>query len=182
MMKETTMEVTHGGLPVAAARLTTLGLYVTAREAYDMWRADPNGVRLLDVRCPEEYVFIGHAPMARLIPMAIPIFAWDATGTALQPWAPNPDFVATVAQWADLDATILVTCRSGGRSAMAINALAGAGFTRLYNVLDGMEGDVVNDPSSVFHGMRMKNGWRNSGLPWSYDLQPNQMTLPPRQH
>jgi rhodanese-related sulfurtransferase len=173
------MDVMHSGLPVATARQTSLGLYATAREAYDMWKADPQAVRLLDVRSPEEYVFIGHAPMARLIPMAVPTYAWDPTGTAL-PWAPNPDFVPTVAQWAGKQDTILVTCRSGGRSAMAINTLAGAGFTRLYNVLDGMEGGLVDDPSSVFHGLRMKNGWRNGGLPWTYDLTPSQMTLPTR--
>lgn len=63
---------------------------------------------------------------------------------------------------------------------MAVNALAAAGFTRLYNVLDGMEGGTVDDPSSVFHGMRMKNGWKNAGLPWTYDLDPTRMTLPTR--
>lgn len=173
------MDVMHGGLPVATARQTNVGLYATAREAYDMWRADPQDVRLLDVRSPEEYVFIGHAPMARLIPMAVPTYAWDATGTTL-PWAPNPDFVPTVQKWAEPGDTILVTCRSGGRSAMAVNALAAAGFTRLYNVLDGMEGGTVDDPSSVFHGMRMKNGWKNAGLPWTYDLDPTRMTLPTR--
>ena len=175
------MDVMHNGLPVATARQTSLGLYATAREAHDMWKADPQGVRLLDVRSPEEYVFIGHAPMARLIPMAVPTYAWDPTGAALS-WAPNPDFVHTVAQWADPGDTILVTCRSGGRSAMAVNALAAAGFTRLHNVLDGMEGDLVDDPASVFHGMRMRNGWKNAGLPWTYDLEPSQMTLAAREY
>ena len=106
------MDVMHDGLPVATARQTNVGLYATAREAHDMWKADPQDVRLLDVRSPEEYVFIGHAPMARLIPMAVPTYAWDATGTTL-PWAPNPDFVPTVQKWAEPGDTILVTCRSG---------------------------------------------------------------------
>ncbi len=34
---------------------TTLGLYVTSAEAYDMWKADPEKVKILDVRTPEEY-------------------------------------------------------------------------------------------------------------------------------
>ena len=46
---------------------------------------------------------------------------------------------------------------------MAINQLAAAGFTNAYNILDGMEGSRVADPDSVFDGMRMKNGWKNSG-------------------
>jgi hypothetical protein len=47
-------------------------------------------------------------------------------------------------------------------------------------IIDGMEGDMVDDPDSVFHGKRMKNGWKNSGLPWNYDLDPERMLLPTR--
>ena len=36
--------------------------------------------------------------------------------------------------------------------------LAKAGFTKIYNIIDGFEGDTVNDPESVYHGKRMKNG------------------------
>ena len=63
-------------------------------------------------------------------------------------------------------------CRSGGRSALAVNQLAKAGFVNVYNIIDGMEGDNVDDPGSVYHGKRMRNGWKNSGLPWTYDLSP----------
>jgi rhodanese-related sulfurtransferase len=49
-------------------------------------------------------------------------------------------------------------CRSGGRSAMAVSILAQAGFTKAYNITDGMEGDLVKDPDSLFAGKRMKNG------------------------
>ncbi len=79
------------------------------------------------------------------------------------------------------DDTLLVTCRSGGRAAMAINMLTAAGFTKAYNILDGMEGDKVHDPDSVFDGMRRKNGWQMSGLPWTYDLDPKTMALPERE-
>ena len=74
--------------------------------------------------------------------------------------------------------TILVMCRSGGRSAIAVNMLAKAGFEHVYNIIDGMEGDTVDDPASVFHGQRLKNGWKNSGVPWTYDLSPERMLLP----
>jgi hypothetical protein len=74
--------------------------------------------------------------------------------------------------------TILVTCRSGGRSAIAVNMLAAAGYTNVYNIVDGMEGDLVDDPASVFHGQRMKNGWKNSGVPWTYDITPEKILLP----
>jgi hypothetical protein len=55
--------------------------------------------------------------------------------------------------------------------------LAKAGFVHIYNIIDGFEGDTVNDPDSVFHGKRMKNGWKNSA-PWTYDLDPAMAWIP----
>ena len=72
-------------------------------------------------------------------------------------------------------------CRSGGRSALAVNQLAKAGFVNAYNIIDGMEGDKVDDPESVFIGKRMKNGWKNSGSPWTYDVNPELIWLTKRQ-
>jgi rhodanese-related sulfurtransferase len=171
---------THAGRPIAQARQTTLGLYVTAKEAYDMWQADPERVRILDVRTPEEWVFVGHAPMAVNVPVAFMAYVWDEEKHGY-PWQLNPDFVELVqARFAPED-TILVSCRSGGRSAIAINTLAAAGYRNAYNILDGMEGSKVDDPDSVFNGMRLKNGWKASGLPWTYDLDPARMALPERE-
>ena len=53
---------------VPQQKQTVLGLYVTAKEAYEMWLADKNKIKVLDVRTPEEYIFVGHAPMAHNIP------------------------------------------------------------------------------------------------------------------
>jgi rhodanese-related sulfurtransferase len=172
--------VTHDGLPIVEQRQTSLGLYVTAKEAYDMWQADPEGVKILDVRTPEEWVFTGHAPMATLVPFAFLAYAWDDEKKAF-PWSLSPDFVRLVEERFTHDDTLLVSCRSGGRSAMAINLLAAAGFRNAYNILDGMEGSQVSDPESVFAGMRRKNGWQMSGLPWTYELDPARMALPDRQ-
>jgi len=126
-----------------------------------MWQADPEGVKILDVRTPEEWVFTGHPPMAVNIPFAFLAYVWDEEKKGF-PSELNPDFVDLVKERFDSEDTILVSCRSGGRAAMAINMLAAAGFTNAYNVLDGMEGSRVNDPESVFHGMRLKNGWKAS--------------------
>jgi hypothetical protein len=60
---------------------------------------------------------------------------------------------------------------------MAVNQLAAAGFKNAYNITDGMEGDMVEDPESVFRGKRMKNGWKNSGLPWVYSIDPEKIIL-----
>jgi rhodanese-related sulfurtransferase len=173
------MIATHDTLPIAEARRTSLGLYVTAKEAFDMWQADP-ALKILDVRTPEEFVFVGHAPMATNIPFALQTYEWDPEKHALH-WEVNPDFVTAVKAWAGPRDMILVSCRSGGRSAMAVNTLAAAGFTQVFNIIDGMEGSQVKDPESVFDGMRMKNGWKNSGLPWSYGIELERMKLPARQ-
>ncbi len=173
------MSSNHPIETIAEARRTSLGLYVTSKEAYDMWQADPS-LRILDVRTPEEYVFVGHAPMATNVPFALQTYEWDPEQSALR-WELNPDFVTAVKAWARTDETLLVSCRSGGRSAKAIDMLAAAGYTNLFNVLDGMEGSKIEDRDSVFDGVRMKNGWKNSGLPWTYEIDPSRMKLPPRQ-
>jgi rhodanese-related sulfurtransferase len=158
---------------------TSLGLYLTAQEAYEKWKEAPETVKIIDVRTTEEYVFVGHVEMAWNIPSMLQTYEWDADKKKL-PMKPNPDFVAQVKEIAKPSDTLLVMCRSGGRSALAVNRLAEAGFRNVYNIIDGMEGDTVDDPVSVFHDKRMKNGWKNSGLPWTYELVPERMRLPKR--
>lgn len=159
------------------AKQTTLGLYVTSREAYEKWRSAPGDVTIIDVRTPEEYLFIGHADMVWNIPLAVQSYQWDPEKQQL-PMSLLPDFVTRVKSIVSPDDLLLVTCRSGGRSAMAVNLLAKAGFKNVYNITDGVEGDSVKDPNSVFNGQRLVNGWKNSGLPWTYAIDPNRMVLP----
>ena len=168
-----TAQSTH---QVREAKTTSLGLYVTAQEAYEMWKAEPEQIKFLDVRTFEEYVLIGHGQMAVNIPLAFPSYKWDA-GKGNYSVVMNADFAAHVEARFAPDDTILVNCRSGGRSAMAVNALAKAGFTQVYNIIDGFEGDKVKDPESVHHGKRMRNGWKNSA-PWTYDLDPELVWMP----
>ena len=158
------------------AKQTDLGLYVTAKDAYDMWRNAPDKVKILDVRTPEEYLFVGHPEMAWKIPVAAQSYEWDA-GKRQFPMRPYADFVDRVRQVAGPDDTIFAMCRSGGRSAIAINLLAAAGYTKVFQIVDGMEGDPVKDPDSVFLGQRLTNGWKNSGCPWTYKLTPDRLLL-----
>lgn len=165
------------GVDIPKAKQTVLGLYVTAKDAYERWKADPENVILIDVRTPEEFLFVGHPTMAWKIPVAVQKYEWDADKGKF-PMEPLPDFVSRVQEVAGRDGTIMVMCRSGGRSAIAANMLARAGFTRVFNIVDGVEGDAVEDPASVFVGQRLRNGWKNSGCPWTYDLTPDRMVLP----
>ena len=160
-----------------AGKQTTLGLYVTAREAYEKWKAAPDKVKIVDVRTPEEFMFVGHADMAWKIPIATQSDQWDSEKQQF-PMELLPDFVTRVQKVAKPDDMLLVMCRSGGRSAMAVNLLAKAGFKNVYTITDGMEGDAVKDPDSVFNGQRLVNGWKKSGLPWTYRIEPDRMVLP----
>ncbi len=154
---------------------TTLGLYVTAAEAYEKWKTSPDTVKVIDVRTPEEYAFVGHPEMALNIPMAFVTYQRKNGQTEYGAKA-NPDFVAEVQRLATPEDTLLLMCRSGGRSAKAVDQLASAGFTNVFNVTDGFEGDKVEDPESVFIGKRMRNGWKNSA-PWTYGIDPEKLIL-----
>jgi len=162
---------------VPQQKQTVLGLYVTAKEAYEMWLADKNKIKVLDVRTPEEYIFVGHAPMARNIPFHL--FNYKMAVRNKGPlMKANPNFVVEVGRVFKTSDTILVICRSGNRSAAAVNAMASAGFKIAYSVTDGFEGDRVKDPSSPNYGKRFKNGWRNSGIPWTDQLNPELIWIP----
>ena len=52
------------GQDIPKLKQTNLGLYLTAKEAFEKWEAAPENVFVLDVRTPEEYIFVGHAEMA----------------------------------------------------------------------------------------------------------------------
>jgi rhodanese-related sulfurtransferase len=162
---------------IPKAKQTVMGLYVTAKEAYERWKAEPEKVKIVDVRTPEEFLFVGHPTVAWTIPIAEQTYEWDAAKRQF-PMKILPDFTARVQKVARPDDTVMVMCRSGGRSAIAVNLLAKAGYRHVYQIVDGMEGDKVDDPHSVFVGQRVKNGWKNSGLPWTYDVAPDRMVLP----
>lgn len=170
---------------------TSAGLYATPQEAHEMWKANPERVHIIDVRTFEEYVFVGHADMARNIPLLFPKFEHPADSKT-RPAAPagkvpagcsgvpNPEFVPAVKGRFSPTDTLLMMCSTGGRGAMAANQLSKAGFVKVYNIINGLEGDRVNDPGSVFHGKRMRNGWKNCGLPWTYDFDADLMWVSPQ--
>jgi rhodanese-related sulfurtransferase len=134
-----------------SSKRTSLGLYITAKNAYEKWRVDSTNIKIIDVRTPEEFRLIGVPEMAAKIPLS----------------ASPRQFVGQVRQIARPDDAILVICRSGNRSAAAVEMLAQAGFKNAYTVVDGFEGDRNSDPSSRDYGKRTVNGWKNAGLPWT---------------
>ena len=65
-----TLRLTRAGNRVTmGSRMAEEG-YVTAAQAYDMWKAAPDKVKVIDVRTPEEFAFVGHPEMAWNVPLA----------------------------------------------------------------------------------------------------------------
>lgn len=156
--------------PQDARKHTKLGKYVTAAEAYSMWKAAPDKIVIVDVRTPEEYDFVGHPDMAPNIPVQLWAGKFDSQKKGF-PLADNPAFVDLMKQRYKADDALILMCRSGHRSAAAARKLIDAGFTNVYNMVDGFEGDKVADKASPDFGRRVIDGWRNAkGNPWTYDL------------
>jgi len=86
----------------------------------------------------------------------------------------NPNFEVQIA--AELKkrgltkaAPVVLMCRSGGtRGAPSARKLWGKGYEKVYVVVDGFEGSTMKDGERK--NWRLKNGWKNAGLPWSYKL------------
>jgi rhodanese-related sulfurtransferase len=162
---------------VPAKKQTSLKLYITAQEAYDAWQKNPEEVKILDVRTVGEYVFVGHAPMAVNIPLLL--LKPEKEYFAKKPQFPvNANFVAEVSKRYKKTDTLMVICRSGGRSAVAVNFLAKAGYNKVYTIVDGFEGDKLKIEGSYNNGKRLVNGWKNSGAPWTYHLDPELVFRP----
>ncbi len=165
------------GPPADAKKHTEAGKYVTSQEAYTMWKSSPETVKIIDCRIPEEYVFVGHAEMAHNIPSKLWTGKYNAEKKEYE-LQDNPDFELRMKKKFGLGDTLLVMCRSGHRSGASANRLTKAGFTNVYNISDGFEGDQVKDEESSFNGKRMKNGWKNSGMPWTTALDTALLYLP----
>ena len=163
--------------PLAENKQTVLGFYVDAKTAFEKWRQDPGETHIVDVRTPAEYLFVGHAPMAANVPLKFLLNEVDLKEN--QPVMQlNENFVADIKKRFDVTDTLFLMCRSGTRSASAANLLAAAGFKHVYSVTDGFEGDALKHPGANDDGKRTVNGWKNSGSPWTYELDPKLIYRP----
>ena len=165
-------------------KVSKLGLYLTPQQAYDMKKKDAKGVALFDIRTRAEAVYVG---MATDVDALVPFVEhqeimsdWDEKRTMYK-LEPNQDFVSEIERRLKelglaKDAPVILLCRSGDRSSKAADRLQAAGYTRVYSVAEGFEGDRASDGSKK--GQRVVNGWKNSDLPWSYKLEKGKMYFP----
>ncbi len=147
---------------------------VDAATAFRMTTTDK--VPIVDVRTVQEYQFVGHVPGA----FSIPAFLWGRWDDQKRSFGldPNPDFVKQFAAvFPDKSAPVIVMCRSGHRSAKATKLLVGAGYSRVYQLWEGFEGVAVPDKDLPSYGKKLVDGWRNRGLPYTWDMDPALVVL-----
>ncbi|MBL8513383.1 MAG: rhodanese-like domain-containing protein, partial [Betaproteobacteria bacterium] len=112
---------------------------------------EPTAV-FIDCRSEMEYLFVGH-------PVGSMHVAWNDGPD----WEINPHFVGQVKKACghSTHRPVVLICRSGNRTLDAGAALEKAGFTRVFNVLEGFEGELDDH-----HHRGTTGGWRKEGLPW----------------
>ena len=131
----------HDNLPYEGA--------LTPLEADFIWHHAP-GAKLVDVRSHAELELVGYIPGAIFL-------EWQA----FPGWQLNPYFLAQLNQQVDKEGLIMFICRSGGRSHQSAVLAHEAGYTEVYNVLEGFEGD-----KNTLQRRGGMNGWKAAGLSW----------------
>ena len=125
--------------------------HLTPKEAAQFLHDNPSAL-FVDCRSEMEFFFVGH-------PAGVSHVSWNDGPD----WEVNPHFAGEVKKLAGHsgDRPVVLICRSGNRSIDAGHALEAVGFTRVYNVLHGFEGELDDS-----HHRGSMNGWRFEGLPW----------------
>jgi rhodanese-related sulfurtransferase len=119
-------------------------------EAYQLMQSAP-GAKLLDVRTKAECDWVGRVPGA----IEIEWVTYPGMNR-------NPNFQTSLEQQIDKEALLIIICRSGIRSHHAASVAAQAGYTEVYSVIEGFEGD-----KDVEEHRNILNGWRAARLPWT---------------
>jgi rhodanese-related sulfurtransferase len=131
---------------------------LTPKQTRELLEKEPRAA-FVDVRSHMEFLFIGH-----------PVGAINIPWIDEPDWKVNPHFVTEVrrlllggaSSHGDIQsAPVVLICRSGKRSLDAGAVLVRDGFTRVYNVLEGFEGELDDH-----HHRSTLGGWRYHGLPW----------------
>ena len=157
-----------------APKRSRLGLYLSAPQAYELKLREGDKALFVDVRTRAEVMYLGTPTVTdAVVPLVNPVrefTVWDEAKETFRTDL-NEGFVGELEKRLAQKGlgkgdTIILMCRSGDRSARAINMLlVDRGYGKVYTVVDGYEGDLSKA------GRRDVNGWKNAGLPWTYDLE-----------
>ena len=138
-------------------------LYLLPTQAHQFVRAQKGKVLFVDVRTRAEAQFLGMAtPVDALVPyVEFQDFMtdWDET-KGFYKLEPFSDFVPEVGR------------RLQAKGLSKSDPVADSGYTRVYTVVYGFEGELSDG------GRYNVNGWKNAKLPWSYELDKSKMYFP----
>lgn len=157
--------------------------YLTPQEAYNLMKTEGASTLFVDIRTQAELMFVGYS---ELIDVNIPYINYDYSD-----WddkinefkrIPNSNFslaienaLAKKGLAGKKDVRIIVMCRSGDRSARAVDLLAKLGYTNAWSQIEGFEGDKAQEGPQK--GQRVVNGWKLANLPWTYKLDKAKVAL-----
>lgn len=173
-----TSSVMSAPAPSDPKKHTPQGLYIDAKETAAMMKKDPK-VILVDVRTPEEWQFVGHTRMAQIM---VPSVQFDYS--KMDEKKPryksiiNDHFISELEEkaadlGADEESTYILMCRSGAtRAQPAAKMMHQYGYKNVYIMTDGFEGSKTKEGEKK--GFRLEDGWKNSGQPWTYNLDEKQ--------
>lgn len=163
-----------------AKKQTKHELYMTPKQAFEYMQASGDKTLFIDVRTRSEVSFLGMPTVADANVPYMELnewYAWNAKKKNFK-MEVNSSFSNEIESrlrskgLTKNDAVILI-CRSGSRSSKAADLLAGLGYTKVYSIPEGYEGDKAK--SGTNKGQRVVNGWKNTALPWSYKLKLSKM-------
>jgi rhodanese-related sulfurtransferase len=155
------------GSPIAAACFLLPAMILGAADIQSLTPAEAAemakspGCYIVDVRSIAEYRLIGHPVSAHCVPITF----WNERR---QSFEPNPDFIRDIEERFKTSDVLIFICRSGGRSQRAAEQAFRAGFPKVFNIKEGFEGQPDE------RGYRTVGGWKNSGLPYTYEVNPDQ--------
>lgn len=153
---------------------------ISIDEAYQKQK---KGALIIDVRTPEEYFYIGHAPGQINVPLFFEEYEMGSLDarkktanvenkmgkafktTAKTKQRPNDDFLKEINILVDNDPNkdIILICKAGPRSKEAAKKLLENGYKNVTFIKNGFEGEEEKKTNR-----RNINGWKNSPtLPWA---------------
>lgn len=142
ILNEATTRGAENNLPYAGA--------LTPTEVFEAISQD-SAIKLVDVRARAELELVGRVPLAMHIEWAF-----------YPGMVANPEFSDQLQKQVDKDSTVIFMCRTGGRSHNAALLAQKLGYNKVYNMLEGFEGEANEHKQRT-----LINGWKHAGLPWT---------------
>ena len=137
-----------------------LGIALTAQEAYGLVEKEGKNSLFIDVRTPAET----ESGMPVFVDANIP-YALREWYNEKPIWVSNADFIPAIEERLEeknlgKENTIILICSQGTRSAKAVDLLIQLGYKKAYSITGGIN-----------------QGWKKHNLPWSDELDIEQMYL-----